>query len=119
MEDSLISLLSVFGYEVRRQGSLLPDEPYPDSFFTFWNNDSNGESFYDNVEASTAYDYDINFYSSDPEMVYSVLMKAKALLQKNGFILSGDGYDVPSDEQTHTGRGINAKFMKGTEYNVT
>ncbi|MFR7662245.1 MAG: hypothetical protein ACLUZ0_04030 [Coprococcus sp.] len=40
MEDQLIQLLETFEYPVIRQGSLPEDEVYPDSFFTFWNNDS-------------------------------------------------------------------------------
>jgi hypothetical protein len=49
MEDLLIETLEAFGYPVILQGSLLPDEPYPDHFFTFWNNDSFGNSYYDNA----------------------------------------------------------------------
>lgn len=45
MEDLLIEILSSFNEPVRLQGSLLSDEPYPDSFFTFWNDESNGDSF--------------------------------------------------------------------------
>ena len=47
MEDLLIEILSDFGYPVMLQGSLADDEPYPDNFFTFYNNDSYSH-FYDN-----------------------------------------------------------------------
>ena len=40
MEDKLIEILEAFGVPVFLQGSLADDEPYPDSFFTFWNDDS-------------------------------------------------------------------------------
>lgn len=112
MEDLLIKTLETFGYPVRLQGSLLEDEPYPDHFFTFWNNDSYGESYYDNKEKSTTFDYDVNFYSIDPEKVYSVLREAKSKLLKAGFIASGDGYNVASDEPTHDGRGINVLYLR-------
>ena len=111
MEDLLIEILEGFGYPVKLQGSLLPDEPYPEHFFTFWNNASYGESFYDNDEKSTVFDYDVNFYSTNPEWVYTKLREAIVSLKKAGFIVSGDGHSVPSDEPTHDGRGINVLFL--------
>lgn len=112
MEDLLIETLESFGFPVKLQGSLLPDEPYPDHFFTFWNNSSESDGFYDNDETSIIYDYDVNFYSINAEWVYSKLREAKTALKKVGFIISGDGYTVASDEQTHDGRGINVKYFK-------
>lgn len=112
MEDLLIETLKSFGYPVKLQGSLLPDEPYPDHFFTFWNNNSYGQSYYDDDERSTAYSYDVNFYSTNPEWVYSKLREAKVALKKAGFIISGDGYSIASDEPTHDGRGMNVLFLR-------
>lgn len=112
MEDLLIGLLETFGYPVIRQGSLGEDEDYPDNFFTFWNNDSYDGNHYDNDNISDIYDFDVNFYSTDPEATYTKLRDAKQLLKSNGFIVSGDGYDVASDESTHTGRGINATYAR-------
>jgi cephalosporin-C deacetylase-like acetyl esterase len=112
MEDLLIETLEAFGYPVRLQGSLLPDEPYPDDFFTFWNNDSYGNSYYNNIEASTVFSYDVNFYSVSPDRVYSKLREAAAALKAAGFIVSGDGYSVGSDEPSHDGRGINVLYRR-------
>lgn len=112
MEDKLIELLETFGYPVILQGSLLPDEPYPDSFFTFWNNFSEGENYYDNDEKSTVYNYDVNFYSTNPELIYTKLREVKRLLKENGFIVSGDGHSVVSDEPTHDGRGLDVLYLK-------
>lgn len=112
MEDLLISTLGTLGYPVRLQGSLLPDEPYPDSFFTFWNNDSYGNSYYDDFEASTDFSYDVNFYSTDPEKVYTEIRNAVSALKSAGFIVSGDGFSVPSDVDTHDGRGLNVLYQR-------
>lgn len=112
MEDLLIKTLKEFNFPVKRQGSLLPDEEYPESFFTFWNNSSDGESFYDNNETQTNWDFDVNFYSTDPELTYSAILRAKEQLKKAGFIISGKGHDVASDEVTHTGRGINVLYLE-------
>ena len=111
MEDLLISTLEAFGYPVMLQGSLLPNEPYPDNFFTFWNNGSRDGTHYDNAAASVIYRYEINFYSNNPANVYDVLRAAIAKLRAAGFIISGDGYSVASDEPTHDGRGVDASYL--------
>lgn len=107
MKDLLIKALEHFGFPIFQQGSLNKDDPYPDSFFTFWNNDSADDDFYDNKENRYIWDFDVNFYSNDPELVNTKLLEAKKILKQNGFIVHGKGYDVASDEPTHTGRGIN------------
>lgn len=105
-EDLLISLLETFGFPVFRQGSLTDDDEYPDTFFTFWNNESYDDSFYDNENKSENSDFDVNIYSNDPSQVYSKLREAKTLLKANGFIVYDSGHDVGSDEPSHAGRGI-------------
>lgn len=112
MEDKLIELLETFGYPVYRQGSLSNDATYPDSFFTFWNNQSPDHAFYDNTEYGTEWDFDVNFYSNDPDLTYSKLFEAKTLLKQNGWVVPGKGHDVMSDEPSHSGRGISALFLE-------
>lgn len=111
MEDNLIEILSTFGYEVYRQGSMSDDEEYPETFFTFWNNDSPDHAHYDNSEYGIAWDFDVNVYSSDPTLTYSVLANARTALKAAGWIIPGKGYDVASDQATHTGRGMNALYL--------
>lgn len=112
MEDLLISTLESLGYPVKLQGSLLPDEPYPDHFFTFWNDSADGESFYNNTESAIVWQYSLNFYSTDPLLVNSKLLEAKTLLKNKGWVVSGAGYSVMSDEPTHTGRGITILYRQ-------
>ena len=85
MEDLIIKTLSVLGYPVFLQGSLLDNQPYPESFFTFWNDAADAQSFHED---------------------------AKKLLRQQDFAIAGAGYDVASDEPTHTGRGISAKYLQ-------
>ena len=99
-------------YPIMLQGSMAIDDAYPDNFFTFFNNNTNDEAFYDNQETTTVWDFDLNFYSIDPDLVNDVLIQAKAILKAQGFIIDGKGYDVLSDEPTHTGRGINILFIE-------
>lgn len=112
MEDLLISTLETLGYPIRLQGSLLANEKYPDHFFTYWNNSTEGESFYSNKEGTIIWDFSLNFYSIDPLLINNKLLEAKVLLKNAGFIVSGAGYSVISDENTHTGRGISVIYRQ-------
>ena len=113
MEDLLISTLeAALGYPVRLQGSLLPAEPYPDNFFTYWNNSSDGSSFYDDKENAILWQYSLNFYSNNPLLTTTQLLEAKRVLIAAGFEISGSGYSVASDEPTHTGRGIAVRYQQ-------
>lgn len=112
MEDILIELLSTLKYPVIRQGSLAPDETYPDTFFTFWNNDETEHSAYDNDTVNVDYDFDVNVYSTNPDTAYQLLSQARKLLKENGWIIATRGYDVASDEITHIGRGMEILYLK-------
>ena len=112
MDEKLIEILEALGYPVKLQGSILPDESYPDHFFTYWNDSADGTSYYSNNEGAILWAYSLNFYSIDPLLVNTKLLEAKALLKSAGWVVSGAGYDVPSDEATHTGRGISLLYMQ-------
>lgn len=112
MEDNLIEILEKLGYPVYRQGSMSNDEAYPETFLTFWNNNSPNHSHYDNDEYGTAWDFNIYVYSSNPELTYSVLMQARSALKEAGWIAPSKGYDVASDEATHTGRGLEVFYLE-------
>jgi len=112
LKEKLIRLLESFGFPVFLQGSLEPEIRYPDSFFTFWNNDTYDGSYYNNDTIAFIWSFDINFYSTSPELVNTKLVEVRRLLRDNNFIVSGVGYDVGSDEITHTGRGINALYIE-------
>ena len=111
MEDLIISTLESIGFPVFLQGSLLSVDDYPDDFFTFWNDNSEGK-FYGDDEKFTTYEYSVNFYSTDPANVYNKLRDAMTALKLAGFIIAGDGYSVPSGKNTHDGRGITVRYLK-------
>lgn len=112
MKQALITLLETFKYPVRLQGSLSKDELYPDTFFTFWNDETEDSSHYDNDAIAFVWTFTIYFYSTSPTLVNTVLLQLRKLLKENGWIVPGVGYDVPSDEQTHTGRAIDVMFIQ-------
>ena len=115
MKTELITILESFGYPVFLQGSLNQNDPYPESFFTFWNSNTADGSHYNNKRISCNWDFSVNFYSSNPTLVNTMLLSAIESLRAAGWIISGDGYDVPSDEPTHTGRGVDAIYPKQEE----
>lgn len=112
MEDNLITILESFKYPVYRQGSMSDDATYPETFITFWNNNSPSHSFYDNDEYGIDWDYNVFVYSSDPAMVYSLLDSVRTALKAAGWVIPSHGFDAASDEPTHTGRGINILYLQ-------
>lgn len=111
MKDKLIQILETLTFPVYLQGTL-SGETYPDSFFTVWNGDSYDQSHYDNHAISYTWEFDVNFFSTNPAIVGSTLMAAKAALIAGGFIVSGKGRDAYSDEPTHTGRGFSVLCLE-------
>ena len=103
MREKLINLLESFGYPVHLQGSLLSVDDYPDSFFTFWNFQNDGDLFYDNESYASDFGYWIYFYSSDPELIENKINEVKAVLKKNKFIVQAP-IDARSDIKSHTGK---------------
>lgn len=112
MKDILIEILETLGFSVYLQGSLTKDDPYPDSFFTIWNTSSDDGNHYDDDAAGWWWDFDINFYSVDPALVNTVLLDARRLLRQNDWVINGKGVDLPTDQPTHTGRGISASYYE-------
>lgn len=112
MEDKLTAVLEELEYPYFRQGSMNQEEGYPDSYFTFKNMSSDGGSFYNNVEHTVLWLFVVAFYSNNPNLITKELLNAKSKLKQAGFIVSGKGYDVQSDEPTQTGRGIAVKIIE-------
>lgn len=88
------------------------DEVYPPTFVTFWNNASPDHAHYNNSEYGSAWDYTVFVYSSDPSLVYSVLMDIRTALKNAGWVVPSKGFDVASDEATHTGRALEVFFLE-------
>ena len=86
-----------------RQGSL-SSENYPDSFFTFWNFDTNNDSFYDNNETRYIEQFFIYFYTNKAELIYSKMDEFIALAKKKGFVVEGRSYDTNSGKTDYFGR---------------
>ena len=112
MEDALITILETTKYPVYRQGSMESEATYPETFITFWNDGSPDHAHYNNTDYGTDWSFAIYVYSTDPAKAYSVLNDIRAALKAAGWIVPSKGYDVASDEATHTARGLDVLFLE-------
>lgn len=109
MKQALIDVLeTICPGNVFLQGTVAED--YPESFVTFWTNDTVDADFMDNEATSTDWFFSVIFYSSDPALVNSKPAEIRAALKAADFIPQGKGNDIPSDKPTHTGWAM--EFIK-------
>ncbi len=112
MKQELMKTLEGLGYEVYEQGSFTDTEKYPEHFFTIWNHETEPNDFYDNTEQGCIWYFTINFYSVNPLIAVSQIIKAKEILNKKGWIVNGKGNDIYSDSKEHSGRSIEAIYIE-------
>lgn len=112
MLDELLVILESFDCPVYRQGSMSNDDVYPPTFITLWNSDSPDHAHYDNADYGTAWAYTVNVYSDDPATTYTLLSSIIEALKAAGWVCNGKGYDVASDEASHTGRGVECAYLE-------
>lgn len=111
MTLALLDILKSFEYPVYRQGSMSDKKVYPETFLTFWCNDTPDHAHYDNAEYLTDYDFNVYVYSSKPSKVYELIAAVRAKLKESGWSVPSKGFDAMSDEKTHIGRGLNCLYL--------
>lgn len=111
MKDLLIGTLEKHGYPVILHGTF-GDDPFPDTFITFLVNDSASAADFDNETVLTAWEYQVNVYSANPDTLSTLAAAIRADLKAVGFIPQGKGRDLPADEPTHTGWTCNYLFLE-------
>lgn len=113
--DTLITLLESLSYPVSRQGSYSSTAEYPDTFITYWNPDNPEHSHYDNANYGIEWNVDIYIYSTSIDTAYSLTKQVRNLLKANGWTVPSAGFDVSSDSQDHSGRGLEVKIIDYSE----
>lgn len=111
MKSQLVSVLeTICPNNVFLQGTLSPDEPYPNDFITFWTNYTDDLSHHDNYTTAYEWQFSVMCYSNNPSNVATMAESIRNNLKSAGFIPQGKGNDIPSDLKSHTGWAID--FLK-------
>ena len=111
MEEALIEILDSFDCPVFRQGSMNNEAKYPETFITFWNNEAYDHAYYDNGDYLTNWSFNVYIYSTSANTAYQLTAEIRGALKSRGWIVPTKGYDVMSDEETHTGRGLDCYYL--------
>jgi len=116
VKENLISILETFCPDnVYLQGSLNPDEAYPDTFITFFITDSNFAAFYDDDANKIDWSISVMIYSVNPETISSLSISIIQAVKAAGFIPQGAGNDIPSGIDTHTGYALDFIYQQYKE----
>ena len=103
MKNKLLTVLNKFGYPVFLQGTINPEQAYPETFLTFWTDAVDDGGHFENETTSYDWNFTVIIYSNNPEIVNEKPNAIIAALKAAGFIPQGKGQDVVSDEPSHTG----------------
>lgn len=104
VKDKLITVLDTFSPDnVFLQGTLNPDEQYPNKFITFFITTSELGAYYDDEPNRTDLYISVMFYSNNPTEVATIPNEIIVALKDEGFVPENVGNDIISDVQTHTG----------------
>lgn len=101
--DALVGCGFVEGKTLFLQGTLNPDDKYPETFVTFWTDSTDDNGHFDNGVAAVDWSFSVILYSADAALVNTKPDEIRAALKAAGFIPQGKGADIFSDEPTHTG----------------
>ena len=97
------------------QGSIHPEEAYPDRFVTYFTLDGSDAAHFDDAPVGTAWRYQVINYATDAEVLMQDAANIRAALREAGFIPAGRGRDIPSDVSTHTGWANEYYFLEMEE----
>ena len=97
------TLMPFIGDEFYLQGTMDPDEPYPETFATYYITSSEFDDFYDDDANKINWSVSVIYYSSDPALVFSQPPEIIRALKAEGFLPQTAGVNVISDTPTHNG----------------
>lgn len=114
--EVLEEVFKEMGIDYARQGSYRDGDTLPDSFFTFWNINSNYGEEYDNLPHQLIEEWGISFYSNNPQNIYTTSEEFIKKARDKGFVIEGGAYDTNSDLHNYYGRYIRIKYSLKKEF---
>lgn len=112
MWSRLEKVFKALGLEYVRQGSFAKGDTIPSSFFAFWNYDTPEDGYYDNESHRAIWIWQIYFYTTDPNIIYTKLDEFIELAKKEGFIVADKGNDIATEEPNYLGRTVQISFIE-------
>lgn len=100
--DLLVSTLESLNFPVFLQGTFSGAE-YPESFITYFVESYDDRAHYDDAPDSWTFSTTVIFYSRDPAKLFSIPATIRTTLKNAGFIPTGKGYNIFSDDPNYTG----------------
>ena len=89
MKQKLIDALIKCGFEEAKtlflQGTMNPNEPYPETFVTFWTSSTSDGMHFENQTISYEWSFSVILYSSDANIVNTKPEEIRAVLEKRRF----------------------------------
>lgn len=108
--QKLFGLFDEIGKPYFRQGSL-SDEDYKPEFFTFWNDNTPNDSFYDNHETRYVEHVQVGYYTNDANKIYSGMDEFIEKAKEKGFVLDGRPRDANADKDGYFGRVCDIRII--------
>ena len=100
------------GIVFSRQGSYEIDEKLPNDFYTFWNTASDYDEFYNNKPSRCVWEWNIFYYTNNPENIYSGLEIFIEKAREKGFLFESIGRDIMCDEPNYVGRTLKTTYVE-------
>ena len=107
VKENLISILENYCPDnVFLQGTLNPEEAFPETFATFFITDSYFDAFYDDDANRIDWMIQVIIYSTNPDTIDTIAKSVVKDCKAAGFVPQNAGVDIPSGVDTHTGWAI-------------
>lgn len=115
LEEVFLELEAEKGTPFSRQGSYEADEELPNSFYTFFNTNSEYNGYYGNKPSRCDWTWIVFYYTNDPATIYSGMEDFLNKAKEHGFVVKGRGKDIASGEPNYYGRMATIEFIEHFE----